>query len=342
MIIGVTKKAQPLFSALPSVEDTEYGKQFAATNPLFCWHANYFNYHRKKILVLLNDLTYTPIILQDINAQKKKQLAKLIPEAIRVAFVIAGVSKEKTEEYLKVAGDIQVGATSNRSLTGSINLMTRELSSFKLDLSETINAEAIALYSKSIHMPLIKKTNMHSAEALRAALDEPLKIKEVVAPEPFVIDKTWDYSKLKGDLSFDEWEEQREVVLANNEKLLAAFEDYLLQAKKLGQKAVNRHLVNLDFYINIFLVNYQQETPLNSERSAVIFLSDFLVRKDLTSSPTSLKQNGSSLRKFYAFLYEAGEISKKAFNQFKEDIKLGVEEGLEEWEDFMNGEDFWF
>lgn len=63
MIIGATKKAQPLFSAFITVKDKEYGKQFAQANPLFSWHANYLNVNRKKILILLNDQTYTPIIL---------------------------------------------------------------------------------------------------------------------------------------------------------------------------------------------------------------------------------------------------------------------------------------
>ena len=48
MIIGATKKAQPLFSNLPSINDKEYGKQIAQVNPLFSWHANYINVNRKK------------------------------------------------------------------------------------------------------------------------------------------------------------------------------------------------------------------------------------------------------------------------------------------------------
>ncbi|MFL2100113.1 DUF6933 domain-containing protein [Desemzia sp. FAM 23989] len=63
MIIGVTKKTQPLFSALPTIEDKENGKRFAQVNPLFSWHANYINVNRKKILILLNDQTYTPLVL---------------------------------------------------------------------------------------------------------------------------------------------------------------------------------------------------------------------------------------------------------------------------------------
>ena len=143
MIIGVTKKAQPLFSALPRIEYKEYGKQFAQINPLFSWHANYINVNRKKVIIMLNDQMLTPIILQDVHVQKKKQLPEIIPEAIRIAFKIAGISNEKIDEYLELAGDIQVTTTSNRSVLGSVNLVAEELSDFRLNINQTINREVM-------------------------------------------------------------------------------------------------------------------------------------------------------------------------------------------------------
>lgn len=62
MIIGATKKAEPLFSNVPSIKDKEYEKQFAQINPLFSWHANYIKVNRKKVIFFINDLTYIPII----------------------------------------------------------------------------------------------------------------------------------------------------------------------------------------------------------------------------------------------------------------------------------------
>ncbi|MGB7365716.1 DUF6933 domain-containing protein [Carnobacterium jeotgali] len=333
MIIGVTKKAQSLFSNLPPIKDKEYGKQFAQINPLFSWHANYINVNRKKVIILLNDLTYTPIILQDINAQKKKQLSEIIPEAIRIAFEIAGISNEKIDEYLEIAGDIQVTDTSNRSVLGSINLVVEELSDFRLNINQTINSEIMAFYSDYIHMKLIKTGYGSSAEALQDALNKPLKVVEFVETEPYSIEKTWDYSAFTqvdtSNFSADQWETHIEASIKNNEKLLAAFKEYTIAVKGLSEKTVKRHLENLYYYLDIYLIEYEQATPVNSTEAAGNFLSSFFVEKNLASSSASLKQCGSSLKKLYQFLYEAGEISKNNLAEVNESIKVGVQEGVE-------------
>lgn len=345
MIIGATKKAQALFSALPSVKDKEYGKQFAQINPLFSWHANYINVNRKKVIILLNDQTLTPMILQDVHAQKKKQLPEIIPEAIRNAFKIAGISTEKIDEYLKLAGDIQVTTTSNRSVMGSINLIAEEISYFKSTTNQTINSEMMTFYSDYIHSSLHKQGYMSSAEALRDAFNKPLKVETMVKKEPYSIEKTWDYSELSrsdtSNLSEQQREKYIEAATKNNEKLLAAFKEYLINVKGLGEKTVKRHIEQLDFYLNVYLAEDEQVTPINSGDSAGAFLGDFFVRKDLSSSVTSLKQNGSALKKLYQFLYEAGEISKTDLAEINEYIRTGIQEG-EEYLSFTGDDKWWF
>ena len=344
MIIGATKKAQPLFSNLPSINDKEYGQQFAQVNPLFSWHANYINVNRKKVIILLNDQTYTPIILQDINAQKKKQLPKLIPEAIRMAFDIAGITNEKTDEYLNLAGGIQVAVTSNRSVMGSINLVAEELSSLRLNINQTINREMMVFYSNYIHTRLFKKGYRNSAEALRDALNKPLKLEEVIEGEPYSIEKSWNYSELSqldaSTLSEQQWENYIEELTENIEKMLAAFKKYMIDVKGLSGKTVKRHIEHLDFYLNIYLAEYEKVTPINSVESIENFLGNFFVRKNLMSSHTSLKQNGSALKKLYQFLYEAGEISKIELTEINEFIRTGLQEG-EEYLSFIDDES-WF
>ncbi|MBT2732896.1 site-specific integrase [Carnobacterium sp. ISL-102] len=346
MIIGATKKAQPLFSALPSIEDKEYGKQFAQINPLFSWHANYINVNRKKVIILLNDLTYTPIILQDINAQKKKKLPEIIPEAIRIAFKIAGISTKKIDEYLKLAGDIQVTTTSNRSVMGSINLMADEIRDFRTIITnETINNELMISYSDYLHTKLFKQGYRSSVEALREAFNKPLKVEAMVRKGPYAIEKTWDYSELSrlntSNLSEQQREKYIEASIKNNEKLLAAFKEYTIAVKGLSEKTVKRHIEQLDFYLNVYLAEYEQVTPINSGDSAGEFLGDFFVRKDLSSSATSLKKNGSALKKLYQFLCEAGEISKTDLADINEFIRTGLQEG-EEYLSFTSDDKWWF
>ena len=85
--------------------------------------------------------------------------------------------------------------TSNRSVLGSINLVAEELSDFRLTINQTINREMMTYYSNYIHSKLSKQGYFSSAEALRDALNKPLKVLESVETEPYLIEKTWDYSK---------------------------------------------------------------------------------------------------------------------------------------------------
>ncbi|MBC9824341.1 hypothetical protein GLO26_00675 [Carnobacterium inhibens] len=50
-----------------------------------------------------------------------------------MTFDIAGITNEKNDEYLNLAGGIQVAVTSNRSVMGSINLVAEELISLRLN-----------------------------------------------------------------------------------------------------------------------------------------------------------------------------------------------------------------
>lgn len=346
MIIGATKKAQSLFSTFPSIEDKELGKRFSKANPLFSWHANYITVNRKKVLILINNQTYTPIILNDVNAQKKKQLSKLIPEAIHAAFSMAGISSEKTEAYLNVAGEIQVTSTSNRSILGSVNLVAEDLSVFRLNMNQTINIEAMIFFSNYIHTQLVNQGYRSSAKALEEALDKPLKIEKGIDSRPYMIEKTWDYSQvpvLEDENVLDEkWEEFRDVLVEHNEKLLTAFKKYLTEGKDLSKKAANRHADQLEFYLNIYLPNYEKATPIVSGPSVEDFLGYFIPRKDLTSSITSLKKTGGSLKKLYQFLHEADEVSENELEIIKDLIKSGVQEGEEYLSTFMDGGGYWF
>ncbi|MDN5371230.1 MAG: hypothetical protein PWR19_276 [Carnobacterium sp.] len=122
--------------------------------------------------------------------------------------------------------------------------------------------------------------------------------------------------------------------------MLAAFKKYMIDVKDLSGKTVKRHIEHLDFYLNIYLAEYEKVTPINSVESIENFLGNFFVRKNLMSSHTSLKQNGSALKKLYQFLYDAGEISKIKFTEINEFIRTGLQEG-EEYLSFIDDES-WF
>lgn len=77
-----TKKALPLFSVFPKSQNESPNLE----RSFYSWHANYFTFNRKKILVLVNDKSFSPIVLADINAKNKKDLNHMIKAGIEEVF----------------------------------------------------------------------------------------------------------------------------------------------------------------------------------------------------------------------------------------------------------------
>ena len=140
MFINVTKKAMPVFSALPTVADQAKAHEEAAAAPLWSWHANLLIHQRKKILVLVQDATGMTVVLVDVNAQRKKQLATLITDGIAQTFAAVGVD---AGPYLAQAGKLEVNSTYSRAIsavvTNRILLLAHGLNYEPMDWTQPIN-----------------------------------------------------------------------------------------------------------------------------------------------------------------------------------------------------------
>ncbi|ATO44964.1 DUF6933 domain-containing protein [Loigolactobacillus coryniformis subsp. coryniformis] len=176
MLINPTKKSMPLFSALPQVADKAIAKQQAQADQFFSWHANYFTADRKKYVLLVNDLTYTPILLNNMNAQAKKTLDISFISGIRMAFAIAGIKPEAVTAYLTQAGALQINAAFDRVTIGVLNEYLFQLSLFSerepLKSDRVLQPEYLAYLSKIYINRLSKPKLYNSRGALKAAVAE--------------------------------------------------------------------------------------------------------------------------------------------------------------------------
>ena len=127
-------------------------------------------------------------------------------------------------------------------------------------------------------------------------------------------------------IDYAEYEKQREVITTANKKLLAEFEQWL-RSSGLSDKTVANHVENIDFYINEFLLYEDILEPRDGVDEVSEFLGYWFIRKAMWASRSSIKAYGASLKKFYAFLLEKGEIEKDELDDLKETIK----EGMPEW-----------
>jgi hypothetical protein len=113
-----------------------------------------------------------------------------------------------------------------------------------------------------------------------------------------------------------------------NAELLRRFSDNMA-AKNLSAKTIRKHLDNIDFYINEFLLYEEPLPPEDGVSSIDYFFGSWFIRKAMWASVTSIKDNIASLKRFYAFMHEIGRISREELAEMKKDIKMGKEEWLE-------------
>ncbi|MGC9348694.1 MAG: recombinase [Anaerolineae bacterium] len=125
---------------------------------------------------------------------------------------------------------------------------------------------------------------------------------------------------------YEEYEAECERIRAANAELLDEFSDWLRQSG-LSDRTVRKHVRNVDFYINHYLLYDEAVEPQDGARKAGAFLGYWFIRKAMWASESSIRANAASLKKFYRFLHERGVVSKEDLDSLKETIK----EEMPEW-----------
>ena len=101
-----------------------------------------------------------------------------------------------------------------------------------------------------------------------------------------------------------------------------------MKSSGLSENTINNHVSNIDFYVNEYLL-YEDAIEAKDGVDAVgMFLGYWFIKKAMWASKSSIKGNATSLKKFYAFLYEKGLIEKEDLDNLKETIKAGMPEWL--------------
>jgi site-specific recombinase XerD len=126
--------------------------------------------------------------------------------------------------------------------------------------------------------------------------------------------------------SYEQYEKKCERIKRQNQRSLADFEKWL-HDKGLSKKAINQHRLNVDFYINDFLLYEDAIKAADGAGDVGVFLGYWFIRKAMWASKTAIKENAASLKKFYQFMFEAGKIS----NEAREELKLMIKEDMPEW-----------
>jgi site-specific recombinase XerD len=104
----------------------------------------------------------------------------------------------------------------------------------------------------------------------------------------------------------------------------------------LSEKTLKNHILNIDFYINEYLLYEDAIEAKNGVNSVSDFLGYWFIKKVMWSSKSSIKSTATSLKKFYTFLLEKSLIEPDDLKELKETIKLEMTDWLETMERYTD------
>ena len=127
---------------------------------------------------------------------------------------------------------------------------------------------------------------------------------------------------------YELYEAECEKIRTENHKILNDFRKHL-GLSKLSKKTIDKHVSNIDFYINVFLLHEEPLRPKSGVNSLDYFLGSWFIRKAMWASVSSIKEYITSLKKFYTFMEEIAEIDSDELLDMKEEIKECKDEWFE-------------
>lgn len=125
---------------------------------------------------------------------------------------------------------------------------------------------------------------------------------------------------------YETYEEACEAIREENARMLELFEASMANLKP---QTIRRHLSNVDFYINDYLLYYEALSFRDGVWEVAGFLGDFFIRKCMWSTPASIKSTAASIKKFYKCMMDNDMIPKEHYAQLCETIK----EDMEDWQE---------
>ena len=113
-----------------------------------------------------------------------------------------------------------------------------------------------------------------------------------------------------------------------NEGYLEIFAKWL-ENKGLAEKTINKHISNMNFYLNCFLTYYDTIPMEKGWLEVDNFLGDWYIQKSLIVSRKDLKATATSIKRFYECMSEKGYIKNEQYKDMCKGIKDNMDEYLE-------------
>ena len=142
------------------------------------------------------------------------------------------------------------------------------------------------------------------------------------------------------DKEAKQYEKDEAAAEKSNNYLIGEFGKWL-KSKSLKPATIGKHVGNVEFYANYYLLRYEIIPVDKGAMEIGEFLGDFFIRKASWSSASAVKENISSFKKFYTFLNEIKMLSTPDLNEMKQLIKDDKEDWIESAESYWDDMGEW-
>ncbi len=135
------------------------------------------------------------------------------------------------------------------------------------------------------------------------------------------------------EFNYKDYEQKCNEIRMKNEIYLEEFEKDLTKSG-LKENTIKRHLNNVNFYINNFLLREEAADMVTGTGAFYLnnFLGIFIIRKCMWSTPATIKSNVASIKKFYKSMLEKGHIREENYNGLLYTIKEDMNTWLDDCE----------
>ncbi|MFO7979746.1 MAG: recombinase [Candidatus Aminicenantes bacterium] len=143
---------------------------------------------------------------------------------------------------------------------------------------------------------------------------------------------------------YEKYEAECKKRKEENHSFLTGFTRYL-KNKKFAKRTIDKHVQNIDFYINDFLLYDSPKKASEGVNQLDYFLGFWFIRKAMWASPDTIKENIASLKHFYSYMNKIGQVKDKEVSNMEEEIKECKSQWIETVKKYddpdFDSEDIW-
>ena len=132
--------------------------------------------------------------------------------------------------------------------------------------------------------------------------------------------------ELRLSMDYEEYEAKCKEIREANTSYLKLFERDI---KQLSPKTVRKHLDNVDFYINEYLLREDALSMKEGISEINGYLGYYFISHCMWSTPAAIKSTAASIKKFYKCMLDHGFIEKAEYD----DLCFTIKENMEYWQE---------